>query len=304
MVLLASLLCAAAAAATLPATSSAFAPPTGLGSATTPARPPAGVSLRASSTLVTLGDGLTKTVTKPGNGVPLRLGDVATVKYSCYVPGGEATTTAPFARSEEQKVVVGDGVMIRGWEEALRTMEVGERATVRITDAEAYGYGAAGVPPFVPPGAEIEMELQVLDAEEGVDMSMLATSDPLKPRTPGAIAAAYKTRQDRAAFLESTTEQKEGLEALIEKAKSFYFFGFFEGETGQAAPWYLRPSITFPLAFLIVGAAFYVSYLGGAISERGAQVRDELDEIIVMNDALRGGMVLALASLPDSPVGF
>ncbi len=27
--------------------------------------------------------------------------------------------------------------------------------------------------------------------------------------------------------------EKEGLEGLIEKAKSFYFFGFFEGETGE-----------------------------------------------------------------------
>lgn len=75
--------------------------------------------------------------------------------------------------------------------------------------------------------------------------------------------------------------EKEGLEGFIEKAKNFYFFGFFEGETGQQAPWFLRPSITFPLAFGVVGAAFYVSVISGAISERGAEVTDELDEIIV-----------------------
>ena len=75
--------------------------------------------------------------------------------------------------------------------------------------------------------------------------------------------------------------EKEGFEGLIEKAKNFYFFGFFEGETGEQAPWFLRPSITFPLAFLIVGAAFYVSFISGAISERGASVTDELDEIVL-----------------------
>ena len=75
--------------------------------------------------------------------------------------------------------------------------------------------------------------------------------------------------------------EKEGLEAFIEKAKNFYFFGFFEGETGQRAPWFLRPSITFPIAFLIVGAAFYVTFISGAISERGAAVTDELDEIVL-----------------------
>jgi len=45
-------------------------------------------------------EGLVKTVTKPGNGPPLKLGDVATVKYSCYL-----SDEAPFARSEFQKVV-------------------------------------------------------------------------------------------------------------------------------------------------------------------------------------------------------
>ena len=83
------------------------------------------------------------------------------------------------------------------------------------------------------------------------------------------------------AAADAANPQKEGLEAFIEKAKSFYFFGFFEGETGQQAPWILRPSITFPIAFAIVGAAFYVSVLSGAISEKGAQSVDELDEIIL-----------------------
>lgn len=75
--------------------------------------------------------------------------------------------------------------------------------------------------------------------------------------------------------------EKEGLEGWIEKAKNFYFFGLFEGETGKQAPWFLRPSITFPLAFAIVGAAFYISYSSGAIFERGASVTDELDEFIL-----------------------
>ena len=75
--------------------------------------------------------------------------------------------------------------------------------------------------------------------------------------------------------------EKEGLEGWIEKAKNFYFFGLFEGETGKQAPWFLRPSITFPIAFAIVGAAFWVSYATGSLFERGASVTDELDEFIL-----------------------
>eukprot|EP00957_Ditylum_brightwellii_P112969 8614356-Ditylum_brightwellii.AAC.1 len=40
------------------------------------------------------------------------------------------------------------------------------------------------------------------------------------------------------------------------------------------------------------GAAFYVSLKFGAISERGAQVTDELDELITLQGVLRDGMSL------------
>lgn len=102
-------------------------------------------------------------------------------------------------------------------------------------------------------------------------------------RTATDIAAAYEVRLQQKA-LEGPA--KEGLEGWIEKAKNFYFFGFFEGETGQEAPWFLRPSITFPIAFAIVGAAFYVSFASGAIRERGASSVDELDEIILSGSLL------------------
>lgn len=81
--------------------------------------------------------------------------------------------------------------------------------------------------------------------------------------------------------------EKEGLEGLIEKAKTFYFFGFFEGETGEQAPWILRPSITFPIAFAVVGLGFYITYAVGGISERGAQITDELDDIILSWNVLK-----------------
>jgi len=91
--------------------------------------------------------------------------------------------------------------------------------------------------------------------------------------------------------------EKEGLEGLIEKAKEFYFFGFFEGETGEQAPWILRPSITFPIAFAVVGLGFYVTYAVGGISERGAQVTDELDDIVLSWNVLKDAVTVVALSL-------
>jgi hypothetical protein len=120
-------------------------------------------------------------------------------------------------------------------------------------------------------------------------------------RTAEEISAAYEARQAERAL---AGPPKEGLEGFIDKAKNFYFFGLFEGETGQQAPWFLRPSITFPLAFLIVGAAFYVSFATGAISERGASVKDELDEIILSSSVAHsaGSTYLASSSSISSDV--
>jgi hypothetical protein len=173
--------------------------------------------------------------------------------------------------------------MIVGWEKALRSMRVGERSIVRITDPQL-GYGAQGVVPVVPPNAVLELDLNVLDAQPAttnIDFDTLAMADTT-PRTASEISAAFEARQ----AARGEVVELEGLEYWIAKARNFYFFGLFEGETGERAPWFLRPSITFPLAFLIVGAAFYVSFIGGAISERGAQIKDELDEIILSSNVL------------------
>jgi len=190
--------------------------------------------------------------------------------------------------------------MIPGWDMAIRTMAEGERASILISDPQ-FGYGDAGVPGFVPSNAQIQIDLTVLDVEENAgfgiaagnggdaDLGAMGMDGPLnRPNTPGAIAAAYEQRMKEKAMDEP--EELEGVEYWVAKIKGFYFFGLFEGETGQEAPWYLKPSITFPIAFLVVAAAFAVSVLGGAISERGMPTTDELDEII-----LSAGSVLVFA---------
>jgi len=222
---------------------------------------------------IDLPEGIQKTISKEGDGPHVKRGDIATVKYSCYVPD-----SPPFARGKSQRVTIGGGEMIDGWEKAIQTMRIGERAVVRITDP-SFAYGTGGVPPVVPPNAEIEVILEVLDStsKSEIEYNTLMIGDPSNPRTPEAIAAAY----DKLMAKRALEPKKEGLEGFISTVKGWYFFGFFGGETGEEAPWYLKPSITFPISFAIVGAAFYISFVGGAITERGVQRTDELDEIIL-----------------------
>lgn len=65
--------------------------------------PAAGVQRRTATTRLfseAAAEGFVKQVFTPGNGAPLKRGDIATVKYSCYLPD-----SPPFARSEGQRMV-------------------------------------------------------------------------------------------------------------------------------------------------------------------------------------------------------
>jgi hypothetical protein len=66
--------------------------------------------------------------------------------------------------------------MVLGWEKALRTMNIGERAVVRVTDPKL-GYGEAGLPPLIPSNAEIEFDIEILDCQPpmiNIDFDSLA----------------------------------------------------------------------------------------------------------------------------------
>jgi FKBP-type peptidyl-prolyl cis-trans isomerase len=133
----------------------------------------------------------------------LQLGDIATVKYSCYLPDDDddasSSSSAPFAQSTKQKMVVGDGSMIDGWEKAIRTMRVGERSLVRINNPNL-AYGATGVAPIIPPNAIVELDLEILDATEptaNIDFDNLALDTT--PTTAADIARAFEQRQAIAA---------------------------------------------------------------------------------------------------------
>jgi len=116
-------------------------------------------------------------------------------------------------------------------------------------------------------------------------------SDPnqiQKPRTPSSIKDAYEDKVSRGEI----NIQAPGWGGFIDRIKTGYFFGFFEAfeetlrnpEKKNTNAWYLRPSITFPLAFATVGLAFAVLVEGGGIRERGEMKTDELDNVVLQND--------------------
>jgi FKBP-type peptidyl-prolyl cis-trans isomerase len=77
--------------------------------------------------------------------------------------------------------------MVPGWDAAVRSMQVGERAVVRVVDSEKLGYGSVGVPPLILPGQQLEFDITLLDCQPptlNIDFDSIATLDNTPVRVP------------------------------------------------------------------------------------------------------------------------
>ncbi|KAG9322676.1 hypothetical protein KVV02_008253 [Mortierella alpina] len=59
---------------------------------------------------------------------------------------------------------IGNGVVIKGWDEGVPQLSLGEKAILKITPD--YGYGARGAPPVIPPNANLTFEVELLEIHE------------------------------------------------------------------------------------------------------------------------------------------
>jgi len=71
-------------------------------------------------------------------------------------------------RGEPFEFTIGQGQVIKGWDEGFASMKVGERANLTIR--ADYGYGDSGSPPKIPAKADLNFEVELIDfTEDNVD---------------------------------------------------------------------------------------------------------------------------------------
>ncbi|KAJ3415876.1 FK506 binding protein proline rotamase rapamycin-binding protein [Chytridiales sp. JEL 0842] len=94
--------------------------------------------------------GVTKDIIKAGDGVnfPKKLAKNGN-KFDSSVDRGK-----PFVCK------IGVGQVIRGWDEGVPQMSLGEKAVLRIT--YDYAYGNSGFPPVIPPQSDLNFEVELL----------------------------------------------------------------------------------------------------------------------------------------------
>ena len=67
-------------------------------------------------------------------------------------------------RGQPLKFALGQGDVIKGWDEGFASMKVGEQALLEIQPS--YGYGESGAPPKIPGNATLQFEVELLGFEE------------------------------------------------------------------------------------------------------------------------------------------
>ncbi|XP_065183109.1 peptidyl-prolyl cis-trans isomerase FKBP3-like [Sycon ciliatum] len=111
----------------------------------------------------------TKQTTKKGSTTKVRKGDLVGCNYTGTLEDGTVFDTNIATSKKKKKDAgplkfrVGQGRVIRGWDEALQTMTVGEKA--KITIEPEWAYGRKGLDGKIPPNSTLIFEVEVVSAE-------------------------------------------------------------------------------------------------------------------------------------------
>lgn len=104
--------------------------------------------------------GVTKTTITPGDGKTFpKKGDTCILHYTgSFKNGGQFDSSRK--RNIPFETVIGVGNVIRGWDEGVLLMSVGEKAKLEIT--HDYAYGLKGVVGIIPPNSDLDFEVELL----------------------------------------------------------------------------------------------------------------------------------------------
>ena len=108
--------------------------------------------------------GFIKTLLQPGQGPTPRQGQTVTVHCTGYGKNGDMNVTFWSTKDPGQEPFsfkVGLGQVIKGWDESVIDMQLGEKA--RIECSPDYAYGAGGFPAWgILPNSPLIFEIEVL----------------------------------------------------------------------------------------------------------------------------------------------
>jgi len=95
-----------------------------------------------------------------GQGAEATADRTVSVHYTGWLPNGEKFDSSR-DRNQPFSFTLGAGQVIAGWDEGVAGMKIGGRRKLVIP--ADLGYGTAGAPPDIPPGATLVFDVELLD---------------------------------------------------------------------------------------------------------------------------------------------
>jgi len=114
-------------------------------------------------------DGLSAQILQEGEGEPAQAGQIAVVHYTGWLYDETADNNrgkkfdSSVDRDEYFSFMLGAGRVIKGWDQGVTGMKLGEKR--ELTIAPEMGYGDRGAGAVIPPGATLIFEIELVEIQ-------------------------------------------------------------------------------------------------------------------------------------------
>ena len=117
---------------------------------------------KSSSAAITTPSGLTYLITKKGTGPQLKAGDTVVLNYTGTLTNGVKFDSS-YDSNRPLEFKLGTGRVIKGYDEGIAKLHVGDHAILVIPGKLAYG--PKGIPDVIPPDATLIFMIEILDVK-------------------------------------------------------------------------------------------------------------------------------------------
>ena len=151
---------------------------------------------------------LTKIVYQEGEGDTPKKGQEVSALYHGTLENG-STFDSNDDRESPFKFTIGQGMVIKGWDEGFASMKRGEQA--RLVCSPEYAYGARGSPPKIPPNSTLNFDVELLDFQD-------KKKEKWELETSEKVELATNLKQEgndllkNGEFAKAASKYKEGIE--------------------------------------------------------------------------------------------